>query len=346
MKIIITESQYELLCEQWQKSIKNLFKPSSKVIKPITKTIGKSINPELNGLIKTYIQKLGEDEFIKLRKSLLSKEISKEEFIKKLETQSKFNLHKTNFSTKVGIKFSERESNSINKLANDILGKSYEELSKMNLVLPLTRGNEIVNTKITFVNKEWVMKNLPEYIDNEMWAPPDEIVIFVDNMKGSNKSRIVTALTHEATHVKDPALVKSPKLSTSFPKVDFFKTATPWSDDWIKKYYTHPWEITAVNGQVLEHMTPVVKSKSKKLKPNEISKALDEIIKYGSGIEPTWSDLVMEILGYTGKNGKTEIINHFNTLNEKNPTEFRKLLNKLVKHSTNLKTELSKMSVK
>ena len=71
MKIIITESQYELLNEQLYK----LFKSSPKIVKPISKTISKSISSELDGLIKTYIQKVGEDEFIKLRKSLLNKEI-------------------------------------------------------------------------------------------------------------------------------------------------------------------------------------------------------------------------------------------------------------------------------
>ena len=338
MKIIITESQYELLTEQWSK----LLRPSTKVIKPV----GKSIDTKLHSLIKNYTQKLGEEEFNKLRKSLLTKEISKEDFIKKLETQSKFNLHKTDFSTKVGIKFSEKESNSINKMANDILGKSYGELSRMNLVLPLTRGNEIVNTKIVFVNKDWVIKNVPKQIKGEMWVLGDVMYVFVDNVKDYDKNRLVTTLTHEFSHLKDPALYKSPKLAKSYPEPKWFEETTPWSDEWIDKYYAHPYETNSLTSQVLEHMTSVVKSKIKKIKSNDIIKSLDEIIKYGSGIQPNWDDLTLEILGYSGKNGKIEISNHFNILKEKKPDEFKKLLNKLVKHSTNLKTELSKITTK
>ncbi len=57
MKIIITESQYELINEQLSKYIGNLFKSSSKLIKPITKSVDKSINPELITLIKRLIPK-------------------------------------------------------------------------------------------------------------------------------------------------------------------------------------------------------------------------------------------------------------------------------------------------
>jgi hypothetical protein len=344
MKIIITESQYELLNEQLYKQIGNLFKSSPKIVKPISKTISKSISSELNSLIKTYIQKVGEDEFIKLRKSLLNKEISKEEFFNTLRTNSKFNLSKMNLVTNVGIRFSEKESNMINKVSNDILGKSYDRLSSMNLTLPLTRGNVVINSKIVFVDKDWVIKNLPDKIKTEMWVDGNDIYVFVDNIKGYDKNRLVTIITHEAAHIKDPSLYKSPKLQKSYPESEFFTKTEAWSDDWIKRYYTHPFETNAITAQVLEHMTSVVKSKSKKLKPDEIIKSLDTITSYASspGVNPNWSDLSLEILGYSGKNGKSEISNHFNILNEKNPGEFKKLLSKISKHSLNLKSELSR----
>lgn len=341
MKIIITESQYKTLNEQLYKLIDDLIKPSSKVVKSTNKV---AVDNVLRGLIGNYIQKFGEEEFIKLKKSLLSKEITKEEFFNTLRTNSKFNLSKMNLSTNVGIKFSEKLSNMINKISNNILGKSYKELSNMNLILPINRGKEIINSKIVFVDKNWVTKNLPDKIKDEMWVDGDDIYVFVDNIKGYDKNRLVTTITHEVAHIADPALYKSPKLQKSYPTSEFFEKTEPWSDEWIKRYYTHPFETNAITSQVLEHMTSVVKSKSKKLKPDEIIKSLDTIINYSSNptIDPNWSDLSLEILGYTGKNGKIEISNHFDILNQKNPGEFKKLLTKISKHSLNLKFELSK----
>lgn len=343
MKIKITESQYKVLNEQLYKLFKKSSSSEPKIVKGVSKITSNSAKSTLKNLIVNYIQKFGEEEFIKLRKSLLNKEISKEEFFNTLRTNSKFNLSKIDLSTKVGIKFSEKENQLINKISNDLIGKTYDQLKNMNLTLPLIRDGKTINTKIIPVNKEWVSKNMPDKIKDEMWVDGDEIYIFMDNIKGYDKNRMVTIIQHEATHIKDPSLTKSPKLQKSYPKPEWFKKTEPWTDEWIEKYYTHPFETNAINSQFFNHMSVMVKSKLNKVGKDEIIKSLDQIINYTKGFSPTWSDLSLEILGYSGKNAKNEIVNHFNILNEKNPIIFKKLMKDLSIQSLKLKNELSRI---
>jgi len=68
----------------------------------------------------------------------------------------------------------------------------------------------------------------------------------MDNIKGYDKNRMVTIIQHEAAHIKDPSLTKSPKLQKSYPKPEWFKKTEPWTDEWIEKYYTHPFETNAI----------------------------------------------------------------------------------------------------
>lgn len=222
MKIIITESQYELLNEQLYKQIGKLFKSSPKIVKPISKTISKSISSELDGLIKTYIQKVGEDEFIKLKKSLLNKEISKEEFIKKLESQSKDDvINKTSNST-ITTKLED-------PIEKSFLVKIYDSFNKLMMGKNLSKFMEKIKNVATF--KDYTLK-----FNNGVKDATNQLVI--DISKNDEKVGKFVAFIYENSKTKKVSLqIQKVEIYPKYKGKGIMRTFYQDFNTWLKENF-------------------------------------------------------------------------------------------------------------
>jgi hypothetical protein len=192
--------------------------------------------------------------------------------------------------------------------------------------------------------------NSPGWVQNdEIYIVPERIV---DKYGRINKQDFKSILTHELAHMKDPALVRSPKLRKSYNPM----AGKPWTmkpdakdpkQNWFKNYYFHDFEQAAIRPQALEQITYGTRRLSKYLGKKETLKVLDDAIKYFSTRdEKYWTTEVGELIfgPSRSKFGTNDYISaFFNSLSAHNNPGYKKLVSAIVKQLSANKREVSRM---
>jgi hypothetical protein len=207
------------------------------------------------------------------------------------------------------------------------------------------------------------------------WAKGDNIYLVSDNLNisamGHNyslmKSNLKRVLTHEVAHVKDPALVRASKLDLRYnpgakyisdPKIALAKNAP---ENWLKNYYYTPREVIANLAPVLTAITDNTSRIVKKIGKKRTTAALTELqdwLATGTGPIGNLSSDSKQILGYTtwyqklfkprpeaphvlfAQPAQDQITGFFNTFKTQNPTEYKRMINKMARQVENLKTQV------
>jgi hypothetical protein len=169
-------------------------------------------------------------------------------------------------------------------------------------------------------------------------------------------------MTHEIAHIKDPSIVAAPKLQAKYSfnapyvgdtKIALAKKAAP---NWKKNYYYHQWEVAANLAPILAKITNNTKNILRSAGKKKTLAALDELTKwvaYGSDshmwvvpgggvkryvLDPTATYILTGIPDKSPLYGNIETF--FKKFKTENPTEHRKVLNKLARQIEALKQQV------
>jgi hypothetical protein len=308
---VFTPAETKILnvIKQNESLVKQGLESASKQLSPITKSI--------NQLKPNYIQKLGQQSYDDLLEKLLSNKIDKSQF---LQTLQKSEASTANLAVKGGIKMLRSELSVIKNLASEVL---YGE-GGMKSISVMTRNGE-KKVSVLIANTNTMKKFFPNNMGAEAFARGDDMIVLVkDNLKNFDKLNIEELLTHEVTHLKDPANVSS-KLAKSYLKKG--EEAT------FKNYFGHQFEKTAELTASLNNMNSTVLYWKKYIPKDQLLSYLDEIINYSKGTVKNLSKEANSIIGSNGIDGLTELV--------KDPQSFRKFASKIAQQATYLKSQVN-----
>lgn len=325
--------------KQNQSGIKQGLEKASEALKPVIKSV-ESIKPK-------FISKFGQQKYDKLLSEYIQGKITKESFLKNLNSATGDTYKMAKMVVQSGLKFSKAELTAISELA------PYIKKAK-----PATYRLELT---INGVNKEInvIVKSFPNESFRGQAVGRSKIYMNLDKLKGLSVEEIRGILSHEATHIKDPSLVSS-KLNTSYDKIINAK-ASEWSNyqtaytrasetgkgadeaikaaekykDLFQRYLYHPQEVVANNQMVLNNMATEMESLISKVGPQKAKKELDNLIAYTSGKQPL-SKLTAKLLGDRGPD-------HLTGLYKYNKKYYNDFLKKIAKQSEYLKSQLDLM---
>jgi hypothetical protein len=183
------------------------------------------------------------------------------------------------------------------------------------------------------------------------------------------QSNLKRVLTHEIAHVKDPAIVRSSKLSLPSrynPRAEYIADPTVAlaknaPQNWLKHYYYNQKEIVANLAPVLTSITDNTSKIVKQIGKKRTTAALNELQQWlamGTGPVSNLSSDSRKILGYTSWYQKLfrarpesphvlfkqpvedQITGFFKTFKSQNPAEYKKMINKMSRQVEDLKKQV------
>jgi len=170
-------------------------------------------------------------------------------------------------------------------------------------------------------------------------------------------AEINRVITHEIAHLKDPSIVASPKLGRSYdsnaPYIDDTKLALSKKSakNWKKNYYYHQWEVAANLAPVLKSITSNTRIILKSVGKKKTLVALDQLTQWAAqGTKfSRWMLLNRKLNStatyiLTGPSAKgapeVNVVRFFDEFKIENPSEYRKVLNKLARQIESLKQQV------
>ena len=171
---------------------------------------------------------------------------------------------------------------------------------------------------------------------------------------------IKKVMTHEIAHLKDPATIASPKLSSNYasdaPYWDNNEISlAKWSPkNWKKNYFYHKWEIAANLAPVLKSITSNTRTILRSAGKKKTLAALNQLLQWTSqGTTFTmWTQLISwGKLGPTatyiltgtpaGASTNIDIVRFFDQFKHENPAEYKKVIYKLARQLESLKKQVT-----
>lgn len=295
-----------------QSLIKNELSSVSQTLKQISEKI-KVLRPK-------YIERFGQKSYDDLFSKLVSKKITKEEFIKTLQSSKVANPNSAKFLTKFGIKFLPEELQSIKNISKGILGGKGYQIS-----LVQTK-NGLKKVTIQVLDTNAISQISPNAVKSTAFKYGDNIIV-LNKSKISSKSlqEIEELVGHEVAHIKDPSMVSS-KLGSTYSK-SAGKTT-------VKNYDLHPWEINANTSASLQTLTNTTNSWMKYLPKDQLLGYLDNIINWGKGTTKTINPEVFQKM--IGKQGMEQLI----TMYKYDKKAYSTFLKKIVQQADYLKGQV------
>jgi hypothetical protein len=332
----------------------NAIKQSEALIKQGLENASTKLSPSVvksvESLKPTFIKKFGQQKYDDLLSKYIQGKITKESFLKSLNSATADTYKMAKMVVQSGLKFSKTELNGISELV-PLIKKGKEGIYKLELT-------------VNGVNKEIevYVKSFPNQTFNgqAVFDNGNKIYMNIDNLKGKSVEKIREILSHEAAHIKDPSII-SPKLNKSYDKIVNAKKSE-WSNyqtaytrasetgkgadeaikagekykDLVQRYLYHPQEVVANNQMVLNNMATEMESLISQVGPKGAKKELDNLIAYTSGKQPL-SKLNLKLLGDGG-------FNHLTGLYKYNKKYYQDFLKKIAKQSEYLKSQLNLMN--
>ena len=310
-----------------------LFSRGTKETKPILSYV--------NTLKPIYIKRFGKESYDKLVQSFLSKKIDRKKFLSSLESSKTAKPNMANFVSKFGVKFTKDEISQIHKITSqvkNIPSSATKALTLRKYIKPLrhsvkvTTKTGVKNVPVLFITSDDAVRWWGEnYRSSYGFAVDDYLLFSIDNVKKMSPTDIDQLFYHELAHIKDPSSVSSKLMKK-------YKSGTKrYSDEYFSNsYYFHPRELVANTSKILNGISTNTKKYMKSLGKEVTIKTLDDIINWGKGVKKDITPNMKKLLGYDEKFVKE----HFDILSSKNPTEYKKLLTKIVQQSDYLKSQV------
>jgi len=336
----------KVINEQPQKWVgQNLVRPvlnlvrgqGGKQIAKTTPTVAKEFASQVLSLKPQYIQRFGQSSYDDLIKKYKSGSIDHNTLIKTLSSASQVSPELAKFVTKYGIKFTQNEITEMNKISRLIryLPETINKFifKKINFTIPVQTTKGLKNIDVKLMTSEEAPKMWGDDFVQFGFARGDEITLIIDNLKREMDPRdIELLLYHEIAHVKDPAIVKSSKLSAQYK-------ATP--EYFSKSYFFHPWELSANQSMILQKLSSNTKNMMGKLFWNKqrTLKGLEDIINWCKRWQfgPELTDDAEKLIGLDQPNVK----DYFYDMELFDSNKLRNLKAKIAQQAEYLKSQVN-----
>ena len=311
---------------------------------------------EVAKLKPAYIERLGQDSYEKLLKNFMRGNIDKETFIKSLTYGGKAQPSLANFMVKEGVKFIQQEVRQIEDIAKQIFEKNYSPkklvLYKYNKAKMPTAPVEI---PVIPISRESVKVRYPKVSTNVNAFVSNDVLYYVpESTVTKDLDDLVSLITHESAHIKDPSMAKSPKLTTSYKQGTFkaqeaaremakLQKGTPEYNKFLKQwhnyYRSHPWELVANNAMVLNNLTTQTQRLLKTYPKAAVMQGLDEVIDFITKRKTNMSIIGKKML--LGPEVQESMISaHLDYLGQFNKPALKSLLDKVVRQADYLKSQV------
>ena len=351
-------SKQKNFTKQEQEVLKGLTQNQSLVKSELKKQTLKmgGVAREVAKLKDAYIERLGQDTYEKLLERYLRGVIDKETFIKSLRAGGRAQPSLANFMVVKGVKYFQKEVDEIEKVATELVQKNYSPkkltVYKYDKAKVPTVPVEVIMEPMNASTVAELHPNLPKTVrafvrGNKMYFVPQNIKNFqVDDM--------VSLITHEIGHIKDPAMTRSPKLRTSY-NVGLEKAAeankamanlvkgTPEYDVQVRKfaqnYKLHPYELVANNAMALNNLTTQTVRMMKTEPKGVVLQGLQEIIDFFTKKKTNLSNIGKKML--MGPKVQESMLSlHYDTLAKYNKRKYYELAEKMAKQAEYLKSQV------
>jgi len=282
---------------------------------------------EVKAMRGPYIQKFGLDKYDQLLSQYITGKIPKSTFITTLNSGTFAHGPWVDFAAKFGVKFSQGEVYQIQHIAKSI----------KNSVTQSIRIDTYLGKNIDYAIKKVLAKDVPDYLKTaQMYVDgaKREIVVIVDNLGTSSEKDIINMLVHEIGHLKDGAVLRSPKFAQSFNKIADagFDTAEKFAN-----YVQHPWEIVANTAMALQQFADNTKDVARVMGKERVLNALDNIIQFSGGNVTELSDDAYKLI--YGDEATQLVVNFYQQMS-KVPAEYTKIMAKLRRQAMDLKSKI------
>ena len=328
---------------------KEVAKNSEKVQEVLKKTSEK-LSPligEIKKLRPKYIERFGQESYDELLKDFITGTSDRNYFLQSLRSGQTAQPKLARFISKFGIKFAPNEVTNIQKVV-----KGVKEIGNFEKVtLNSEAGNRVID--VITVDLDWVVKNMPKMKNASMVASNkgNTIIVIKENIENLSERELENLLYHEFAHIKDPAMVKSPKLiekydleaipgmkdwaeSMELRKLGLVKKAEDLYDRGLRGYYFNPYEIKANNTKILQSFSNNTEMLMNVRNKDQILKSLDEIINFATKGGKMGKDAFTLLSLYDN-----EIAAHF-VLLKKRPSLWKEFRTNLAKQANYLKSQI------
>jgi hypothetical protein len=312
---------------------------------------------EVAKLKEAYISRLGQDSYEKLLKNFFRGVIDKDTFLKSLRAGGKAQPNLANFMVIKGVRYFQKEVAEIERIASELAQKNY--VPKKITIYKYDKSKlPSIPVTITMepMNLSTVQKLFPDIPTSaQAFVTKDKMYFVPQNIKNVEIDDMVSLITHEMGHIKDPARARSLKLNKTYkeglPKTgDAYKIlknttkGTPEYEQALKefnKYYKfHPFELVANNAMVLNNLTTQTMRMMKTERKGVVLQGLQEVINFFTKNKTKMS--------YVGKKmlvgpeiQESKLSAHIETLGTYNQKEYKKLAEKMVRQAEYLKSQVN-----
>jgi hypothetical protein len=330
----------------------NAIKQSEALIKQGLENASTKLSPSVvksvESLKPTFIKKFGQQKYDDLLSKYIQGKITKESFLKSLNSATGDTYKMAKMAVQSGLKFSKAELNGISELAS-LIKQGEESVLKLELT-------------VNGVNREIdvIVNSFPKQTFKGKAVGRNRIYMNLDKLAGKSVEEIRQVLSHEAAHIKDPSMVsqvyrdsynttrklvdaadkKFNDLATAAEKTGKgIGDAVKAGEDFVgqfQKYQFHPQEIVANNQMVLNNMATEIEGLISQIGPEGVKKELNNLINYASG-KQALSKENLKLLGNKGSE-------HLTGLYKYNKKYYQDFLKKIAKQSEYLKSQLSLMN--
>jgi hypothetical protein len=330
----------------------NAIKQSEALIKQGLENASTKLSPSVvksvESLKPTFIKKFGQQKYDDLLSKYIQGKITKESFLKSLNSATGDTYKMAKMAVQSGLKFSKAELNGISELAS-LIKQGEESVLKLELT-------------VNGVNREIdvIVNSFPKQTFKGKAVGRNRIYMNLDKLAGKSVEEIRQVLSHEAAHIKDPSMVSQvyrdsynttrKLVDAADKKFNYLATAAEKTgkgvgdavkagEDFVgqfQKYQFHPQEIVANNQMVLNNMATEIEGLISQIGPEGVKKELNNLINYASGKQA----LSKENLRLLGNKGSE----HLTGLYKYNKKYYQDFLKKIAKQSEYLKSQLNLMN--
>jgi hypothetical protein len=330
----------------------NAIKQSEALIKQGLENASTKLSPSVvksvESLKPTFIKKFGQQKYDDLLSKYIQGKITKESFLKSLNSATGDTYKMAKMAVQSGLKFSKAELNGISELAS-LIKQGEESVLKLELT-------------VNGVNREIdvIVNSFPKQTFKGKAVGRNRIYMNLDKLAGKSVEEIRQVLSHEAAHIKDPSMVSQvyrdsynttrKLVDAADKKFNYLATAAEKTgkgvgdavkagEDFVgqfQKYQFHPQEIVANNQMVLNNMATEIEGLISQIGPEGVKKELNNLINYASG-KQALSKENLKLLGNKGSE-------HLTGLYKYNKKYYQDFLKKIAKQSEYLKSQLSLMN--
>ena len=352
-------SKQKNFTQQEQEVLKGLSQNQSLVKSELRKQTLKmdGVAREVAKLKEAYIARLGQDSYEKLLKNFFRGVIDKDTFLKSLRAGGKAQPSLANFMVIKGVRYFQKEVVEIERIATELAQKNY---TPKKLTIYKYDKSKLPSIPVTITAEPMNLSTVQKFYPNiptsaQAFVTKDKMYFIPQNIKNVEIDDMVSLITHEMGHLKDPARARSLKLNQTYREGltktgDAYKIlknttkGTPEYEqalkDWNKYYKFHPFELVANNAMVLNNLTTQTMRMLKTERKAVVLQGLQEVINFFTKNKVRMSNVGKKML-VGPEIQESKLSAHIETLGKYNQKEYKKLGEKMVQQAEYLKSQVN-----